>query len=338
MGSGLRSRGLVAAIAAVAAAVLMVGCGEDEPASGGGGGSGGGGEAAEVTQLKVGIIPIVDVAPLYLGIEKGFFEERGLEVTPQPAQGGAAIVPAVLSGDNQIGFSNTVSLLIAQQEDLPLKIISQGVVGAETEERSWNQVIVPKGSPIEEPKDLEGKTIAVNALNNIGEVTIRTSLDEMGVDSSKVKFLEVPFPDMPATLGEGRVDAAWMVEPFASAAIGEGGTALFANDVGLTPGLTIATYFASEQYISQNQDVVDRFIEALHESLNYAQRNEAEVRRIVPTYTQIPEEVAAEMKLPIWGPDLNRETIELTGQKAQEYGLLEAPPNLDELVYEKAEG
>ena len=69
--------------------------------------------ADEQTTLTVGVIPIADVAPLYLGIKEGFFEEENLKIEPQLAEGGAAITPAVLSGDFQIGFSNTVSLLIA---------------------------------------------------------------------------------------------------------------------------------------------------------------------------------------------------------------------------------
>jgi NitT/TauT family transport system substrate-binding protein len=338
MGSGLRKGGLLVLAAVLTVAALVAGCGGDDEQASGGGGGGGASGGGEVTKLNVGIIPIVDVAPLYLGIEKGFFKEQGLEVTPKPAQGGAAIVLAVLSGDDQIGFSNTVSLMIGQEKKLPLQIVSQGVIGAETEDRSWNKVLVPEDSPIKDAKGLEGKTIAVNALNNIGEVTIRTTLDKQGVDSAKVKFIEVPFPDMPATLAKGRVDAAWMVEPFASAALGEGARALFSNDVGLTPGLTIAAYFASKQYIAQNKDVVDRFIAAMHRSLTYAQENEAEVRRIVPTYTKIPPAVAAKMKLPIWGPQLNDETIELTARQAQKYGLLKQPLQLSELVYEGATG
>jgi NitT/TauT family transport system substrate-binding protein len=330
MRCGLRGRGLPALAAVLVATALLGACGADGEGSGGGGG---GASAGETTRINVGIIPIVDVAPLYLGVEKGFFKRRGLEVNPKPAQGGAAIVPAVLSGDDQFGFSNTVSLMIGQEKKLPLQIVSQGVIGARTQERSWNQVIVPKGSPIKDARDLEGKTIAVNALNNIGEVTIRTTLDKQGVDSSKVRFLEVPFPDMPATLAKRRVDAAWMVEPFASAALGEGGRALFANDVGLTPGLTIATYFASSRYIAEDKDVVDRFIAAMHESLIYAQQHEDEVRRIVPTYTKIPPAVAAKMKLPIWGPQLNRPTIELTARQAEKYGLLKGRPDLSKLIY-----
>src|SRR5882757_2769438 len=62
--------------------------------------------------VKVGVIPIIDVAPVYLGKQQGFFSKRNIELTMELAQGGAAIVPAVVSGQYQFGFSNVVSLML----------------------------------------------------------------------------------------------------------------------------------------------------------------------------------------------------------------------------------
>lgn len=53
----------------------------------------------ELTEVSIGVIPIVDVAPIYLGVQEGIFEEHGLDVDLTLAQGGAAIIPAVMSGD-----------------------------------------------------------------------------------------------------------------------------------------------------------------------------------------------------------------------------------------------
>ena len=72
------------ALTAAATLLLTAACGgssEDEPQSEG------------TTDVKVGVIPIVDVAPIYLGKEKGFFARRGLNVIMESGQGGAAIVP-----------------------------------------------------------------------------------------------------------------------------------------------------------------------------------------------------------------------------------------------------
>ena len=56
------------------------------------------------TEITVGVIPIADVAPAYLGIDKGFFRDQGLDVKLQPIEGGAAVIPAVAQGDVQFAF------------------------------------------------------------------------------------------------------------------------------------------------------------------------------------------------------------------------------------------
>ena len=325
--SRLRIATLLLALACAAGAA---GCGDDD---GNGGGGGGGGEAGPTT-LKVGVIPIADVAPLYLGMKKGFFEEVQLKIEPQLAEGGAAITPAVLSGDFQIGFSNTISLLIAASKDLPVQIISQGVLAGKAEKEAWADLLVLKDGPIKEPKDLEGKTIAVNTLKNICEVTIKASLEPEGVAVDTLKFAEVPFPDMNAALEAGRVDGACVVEPFVSQ--GKAGKARGIDPfyVRTAPDLTVATYFTSRQYAEQNGDVVDRFVEAMNKSLTYAQSHPDEVRKVLLDYTEIPPEAVEQIKLPIWRPDLNEPTIELLSELSVKYGLIEEQPDLDELIRE----
>jgi NitT/TauT family transport system substrate-binding protein len=309
----------------VGLALVLAACGDDDDDGGGGGGS-------EQTTLKVGVIPIADVAPLYLGIDQGFFKEEQLTIEPQLAEGGAAITPAVLSGDFQIGFSNTISLLIAASKDLPVQIISQGVLAGTKESEAWADLLVLKDGPIKDPKDLEGKTIAVNTLNNICEVTIKASLEKDGVAVDELKFAEVPFPDMNAALEQKRVDAACVVEPFVSQ--GKAGAARGIDPfyIRTAPDLTVATYFTSTQYAEENADVVDRFVRAMNKSLEYAQENPDEVRKILLDYTEIPPEAAEQIKLPVWRTDLNEPTIELLAELSEKYGLIEEQPDLNELI------
>jgi len=313
---------LVAA-AALAIAIFAAACGDDDDD---------GGEAGEPTTLRVGVIPIADVAPLYLGIREGFFEDEDLTIEPQLAEGGAAITPAVVSGDFQIGFSNTISLLIAASEGLPVEIISQGVLGAENEEEAWGKLLVLKDGPIQQPTDLEGKTIAVNTLSNICEVTIKKSLEDEGVDIGTLKFTEVPFPDMNAALEAKRVDGACVVEPFVSQ--GEAGAArgLLPFYVNTAPNLTVATYFATKDYIAENEDVVDRFVSAMEKSLEFASDNPDAAREVLLDYTEIPPEAAEQIQLPAWSTDLHEDTIEILSELSVKYGLIDEEPDLDELI------
>jgi len=175
-----------------------------------------GGDA--LTSVTVGIIPIVDVAPLYLGVEKGFFKDAGLDVKTEKAQGGAAIVPAVVSNQYQFGFSNSVSLMLAQSKGLDLKVVSNGNSTTGVEGKDFGAVVVKDDSTIQGAKDLEGKKVAVNTLNNINTVTINESVRKAGGDPSKVTYVELPFPEIAPAVAKGDVDAGQVVEPFTTIA------------------------------------------------------------------------------------------------------------------------
>src|SRR3954470_8022384 len=169
-----RARGLIAPALAVMALVVA--------ACGGGGGGGGSSSSSGPTTLKVGVIPIADVAPLYVGIKQGFFKQENLDIKPQVAEGGATITAQTVSGDLQIGFSNTTSLIIASSKGLPVQIIAQGVQGAKSEDDAWDAVLSKKGSPIKSAKDLAGQSVSVNNLNNVGPLTINNAMEKAGAD------------------------------------------------------------------------------------------------------------------------------------------------------------
>jgi NitT/TauT family transport system substrate-binding protein len=319
-------------VALLAAALTLAACGGDDNESSSGGGGSSSTEAAKPATLNVGVIPIADVAPLYLGIKKGFFKEQNLTVNPKLAEGGAAITPAVLSGDFQIGFSNNISLLIASSKGLPVQVISQGVLAGTDKDQAWADLLVLKNSSIKTGKDLEGKTIAVNTLKNICEVTIKASLEKQGVDVNTLKFIEVPFPDMNAALDAKRVDGACVVEPFVSQ--GKAGKARGIDPfyVNTAPDLSVATYFTSRQYAEENKGIVDRFVTAINKSLDYAQSHPDETRAVLTEYTPIPKAAAQSIQLPVWRSDLNTDTIKLLSQLSKKYGLIEKEPDLGTLV------
>ncbi|RBM22555.1 nitrate ABC transporter substrate-binding protein [Prauserella sp. PE36] len=318
-------RFLSAAAALLATLTVTTACGGD----GGGGDQPGEGPVT----VRVGVIPISDVAPLYVGREQGFFADEGLRVEPQEFAGGAEILPAVQSGDLQFGFSNTTSLLIAASRGLPVRILTQGVQEAATEQQSWSHIWVRADSGITTPKDLEGKRISLNTLRNITEVTAKAALEKHGVDISTLQFVEVPFPEANAALEQGEVDAIYVVEPFDTVARQSGARPIVAPLYETEPSLTVATYFTTEQYLADNADVAERFARAMNRSLEYAGSHPGAVREALGTYTQIPDELIGEVRLAQWGTDLNRPSIELMSELSQKYGLLEQPPDLDELIW-----
>ena len=95
---------------------------------------------------------------------------------------------AIVSNSLDIGFSSVEPLMIASSKNIPVRIISQGVQAAPSTGQSWDGLTVKAGGPIHSPKDLEGKTVAVNALKNMNELAVRTVLMRQGVDVSKIRF------------------------------------------------------------------------------------------------------------------------------------------------------
>ncbi len=320
----MRRSPLVAFLVAVALAVTACGGSDDDAATPAAPG--------QPDKVNVGVIAIVDVAPIYLGKEKGFFSNRDIDLTLTTAQGGAAIVPAVLSGQYQFGFSNTISLLLGKSQNAPLKVVSNGNNSTGVDGKDFAGLFVKADSPIQSPKDLVGKTVAANTLKNIVETSVKASVKKDGGDAAGVKFLELPFPEQVPALQAGRVDAIFVVEPFQQAAVAAGARKIASSYVDAAPDLTVAMYFTSQQLISTNQDLVTRFTEAMKESLAYADGHPEEVRDVLGTYTKIAPEVREALILPKWPPDVNRASVEALADLAVADGLMTQKPDIAALL------
>jgi NitT/TauT family transport system substrate-binding protein len=316
---------VISAITAAALLTTTAACGSSE--AGGSGGSGGG-----TTKVKVGAIPIVDVAPLHLGKEKGFFAEQGIEVEVVNTTGGAAAVPGVVSGEFDFAFGNVVSLIVARSQKLPLKAIAEGNSSTGQQGKDFGGIVVPKDSPIRTAAELAGKTVAVNNLKNVGDTTVRASIRKAGGDPSTVKFVELAFPDMPAAVASKRVDAAWVVEPFFTVTQNQGARVIASNFVDTAPNMTVATYFTTEKMIKQKADLVKRFTAAIEKSLQYAQEHPDEVRKVLLTYTKIDPAVAEKMTLPAWPTEINRESVQMMADLMLSDGLVKEKVDVSELL------
>ena len=318
-----RSRRHLAALL-LATALLATACGSDN--------QGAGSTPGQPDKVTVGVIPILDVAPIYLGLERGFFSDRDIDLTLKQAEGGAAIVPAVVSGEYQFGFSNTISLLLAQSQTLPIKAVANGVNSTGEDGKDFAGLFVRADSPIRTPKDLEGKKVAANTLQNIVDTSVRASVRADGGDPSKVEFTALPFPDQLSALQNGQVDAIFVVEPFQQAATAAGMRKIASSYVDVAYDLCVALYFTSEELLGQNPDLVKRFTEAMKESLQYANDNPGEAREIIGTYTKIAPEVIQKVTLPKWPADINKSSIEKLAKLAKDDKLLTNPVDVNKLL------
>lgn len=319
----------MAALAVLALPVaLATACGSgNDNASDNGSGSGGG-----TTKVTVGVIPIVDVAPIYLGIQKGFFSDEGLDVKLQTAQGGAAIVPAVMSNQYQFGFSNVTSLLLGSSQGLGLKIVASGNASTGDVKKDFGGVVVKADSPIKTAADLAGKKIAVNTLNNINTTTVNESVRQAGGDPAGIKYVELGFPDIAPAIDKGDVDAGQLVEPFLTQAIDAGDRLVVSNYAATDPNLEVGSYFTSASYAAKNPKVVQEFTAAMNKSLQYADSHSDEARDILKSYTDIDAATLAKITLPKWPTEINREAVQKLNDLAIKDGLYKTAPDLDKLL------
>ena len=286
--------------------------------------------------INVGVLPIADVAPLYLGIKQGFFAKQKLTVVPHALQGGAAVVSAVIGGSLDFGFGATANLILAASHNLPVQFVAQGDQAAATTAAAWSGILVSGTSGITSIKDLAGKTIASNALQGENELALDAVLEANGVNPSSVHVVAMPFPSMPAALAAGQVQAVTEVEPFVSAIEAKGGKLLSPLFEGMQPNLLVAGYFTTSSEIQTNPDIVKRFVTAINESLTYAAANPTAVRAIIPTYTSIPAAAAANLKLPVWAPTLQLSTVQAQEQLMVKLGWITTAPPISSLVWSGA--
>jgi NitT/TauT family transport system substrate-binding protein len=295
-------------------------CGGSSPSTGGN------------DQVHVGVIPILDVAPIYLGKAKGFFTAQKIDLSLEAGQGGAAIVPGVVANQLQFGFSNVVSLLLAQSNGLPLKVVSNGVASTGVQGKDYAGLVVKGDSPYKTAADLAGKKIAVNTLKNICETTVKASIRKAGGDPSGIKPFELAFPDMPAELDAGHADGICVVEPFLSQALSNGDRSVASIYVDAAPNLTVAAYFTSQQLQKSNPDLVKRFQTAMAQSLAYADSHPDEVRQILGTYTKIDPKLVSKLVLPKWPAEVNKDSVQTLANESKQDGLLTKDPDVAALL------
>ncbi|MCF6471706.1 transporter substrate-binding domain-containing protein [Nonomuraea sp. MG754425] len=309
------------ALVILTAALLVTACGGTQNAAST--------QGSGLSKVNAGVIAIVDTAPIHLGKAKGFFTEQKIDLTITPVQGGAAAISGAVSGQFQFAFANVTSLLTAKQQGLDVKVVANGVSSTGQQGKDFSAVLVKPDSPIKAPKDLAGKKISVNQLKNIGDTTVRASVRNAGGDPTGIEFVELPFPDAPAALQSGRVDAIWVVEPFVSQAVSQGARPVAWNFADAADDLTVAMYFTTGR---TDPDLTGRFTAALRKSLEYADAHPDEVREALKTYTKIAPEVIAKIYLPKWPAEVNKASVQTIADLAAADGVLKEKIDVSTLM------
>lgn len=282
--SGMRVPVLLAASVAVA---VLAGCSSGSSASSG---SGGGITLAHVGHLEqstitVGAVPTTDSTGLYVAEYEGLFAKYGLHVNIVPETSAETAVNSLALNQIQILTGNYVSFVEAQinwdngvkpkalanPTDAQISADVDLFAEASIEQPGFVGLFTPAGSKITTIQDLKGKSIGINAPNNVAYLLTAAFLEANDIAPSSVRFVSIPFPNMEAALLSHKVDVAFLAEPFISIAEETGGVSMLTNlDEGATAAMPIQGYAATKAYARTHPNTTAAFEDALKQGQQIA--------------------------------------------------------------------
>jgi NitT/TauT family transport system substrate-binding protein len=290
------------------------------------------GAAAAAPAVRVAFDPIDAACNLFTAQAQGFFTRAGLAVDLQQMVNGSAGAAAVLSGALEVTNINVASLLSAYAQKIPFAVIALGEIYTSTSPTL--QMLVTKDSPLQTARDLNGKTIAVNAVHGLASVASRVWADKNGGDSTTLHFAEMPFSVMATALSQRRVDAIFVAEPGLSIAKRSGDARVFAsaNDA-IAPVFQVGVCVATRDWVAKNLDLARRFNQAMHEGSVFANRNHDRTAEIDSPIMHMPvEEIRAMTRATF--PENQRATalIQPVIDAAARYGVVPPSTRADEMI------
>jgi NitT/TauT family transport system substrate-binding protein len=317
--------------ATVALAAALAGCTGGSAPSGqaGSGSSGTGVTLSGLTHVDVGVLPIIDDAPVYVALQHGLFDAHGLDVTAVPLNSGEQATKELLSGQLQFTFSNYVTTILAASAGAHLRVVADG---AQTLPNT-NDLMVARGSLIRSVAQLRGKTIAVNAIGNIATMMTDATLRAYGVPADSVHYKVVPFPAMAAALAAHSVDAAYVSEPFITRAGEQTGAEELADTAtGSMASFPIAGYATLRSYSQANPAVVAEFTAAL-EQAEALSANRSVVEQAIPTYISgMQPAMVAAVQVDQYPTSLSEARLQRVADTMLDAGLLSKPFDVSQLL------
>lgn len=213
----------------------------------------------------------------------GYFKEAGLNVTSQLIESGPDIGPMVAGGSAPVSIQTNFMDIILKSSNVPVKIVTPLAQIAGTQ-----AVVGSKKLELKTSKDLEGKTIGIPngadvkiAIDNMGK--------ELGVDVSKIKYVNIAPSDAVVALQKGDIDALAAWEPFITKAIQGGGKFLFSGTKSELPDkkgdvnwMSVHTTMqVSDDYIKKNPNTIKAVLTALKKATDYINKNRDEAIKIL---------------------------------------------------------
>jgi NitT/TauT family transport system substrate-binding protein len=242
------------------------------------------GAQTDAMTVRVAYIPFEASAQLFYAKDAGLFAKAGLNVDMQPNPFGAAIAAAVASNAIDVGYATVMTLASAHDKKLPFTMIA--AANAFDVGQPPGGMLMAASKDVRHGSDLNGKTIGTPGLNTLGEYGVRDWVDAGGGDATTLKFVELPFSEMPAALASGRIDAAFVAEPFLAPAKKVAHTVAVEFDA-IANNFLVAAWFSTTNWANGHQRAVAAFAKAMSDAVDWAKANPSQCPAILAKYLKV---------------------------------------------------
>jgi NitT/TauT family transport system substrate-binding protein len=273
---------------------------------------------AQGTTIRVATSPNDSGAEAFYALDMGFFKDAGLDVDVISLSNASLIHAGVMSGSIDIGSISIPPAALAHDRGLPYVLVAPGAVYSSKTPTS--ALVVAKASPIKTGRDLNGKTIGVRDLTNIGSVATEAWIDQNGGDSKTVKFVELPDSASAAAVVQGRVDAASIAEPFLDQALKLDTRILAPTYNAIARDFMIGAWFSTSDYAKTHPDVIRKFEAVILQTARWANKNHARSAQILAKYAKV--DVSPEMARVEYADRLTPSQLQPVIDAAARYGSI----------------
>jgi NitT/TauT family transport system substrate-binding protein len=288
------------------------------------------GAPPEPMTLRVQTGPVL-FEGLLIGIEEGYFEDEGLTIEHSFTSNATELIPQVINGGVEISSANGFSVMNAVMQGLPVKAIG-GLSNAQPEP-VVNGILVQPDSGIEGYEDLEGKKVGVVDLRDSWEVGTRESVELAGGDPSTIEFIRLPLPNLNEAVLSGQVDAVYNTGVFWDLGIQAGlvsiGSPVYEDLVG-TP---VGVWVASDTFIAEHPDVVERFNRAWARAVETANDDPDRVRQVRLDNTEADPDFVYRTPVVPFFAEIDEEGWQHAIEIADKHDMLDGPaPKVADLI------
>jgi NitT/TauT family transport system substrate-binding protein len=285
--------------------------------------------AQTTTTLRVGGAANDTYMEARYGVESGIFAKHGftLEITDLP--NAAAIVAAVAGNSLDLGMCDMIQLAAPSERGLPFAYFAGGCLYRT--EAPTTLLCVARNSNVQSAKDLEGKTVAVVALNSLSSVAVTEWLRRNGADLTKIQIFEAPFSTMAPGLARGTVAAAFIGEPFVSSARADVRVLASAFDV-IAKQFYIGAWFAPRDWLSKNAEMAKRFAVAVYETARWSNTHRDDTAAVLTKVSRIDAERVRAMARASFATSIDTRLMQPVIDLAVRYNLLAKRVDANDLI------